>query len=644
VIESEPGDGLGQTLVVPTWRGHKIEVSWGKAICVLAIAVYTLGFTYLQIQLYRGLRMGITDLGYFDQSMYNTLHNRVLQVSFDIPSSYRQIQSSNSPHLFAQHPFVLMILLVLPFYALAPHTYTLFLIQAFAAAIGALPIYLLAREKLGDEWPAVALSLAYLLHPTLQFITVNMYTFGFHPENLFPPLFLFAFYFLYKEKWLPFWVFFLLSVLVVDSYTLVCAALGVYVILTRPKRWLVGVGMIAISLAWLALSLKVIVPYFKVGGGSPWFVNDMKGGQVILEKLGAFPGLVPPLLEYLGRVGAPFLFLPFVGLPVLAIALPILGVNFSAMLIGYGAPASYTGWQSNPIVPILALAAIWGLAWLQKRLSREKIRLISAAVLGVAVICDLWYGPLPFSLDTMPGQYDVNTARSSAVERLRRVIPESAVLSADYYLGSQFTRRPWLYWFPDHWADADYVLVDRSSEWSQVYAQQLAWLENSPYHQLAFDREDLVLYRRLADPLPPQANALEANFGNQAKLMGYTVLPESSPVGNTLRVVLYWSSLGPTPVPYTVFVHLLDPSGRQVSQKDSMPMSNLRPTTDWRPGETLADGVYELPIPAQSPPGEYALEVGLYHLASGKRLNVLDPMGNPQDTKILIRGVPVGAP
>ncbi len=43
--------------------------------------------------------------------------------------------------------------------------------------------------------------------------------------------------------------------------------------------------MIALSLGWLALSLKLIVPHFKVGGGVPWFVNDMGGGQVILENL-----------------------------------------------------------------------------------------------------------------------------------------------------------------------------------------------------------------------------------------------------------------------------------------------------------------------------------------------------------------------
>jgi uncharacterized membrane protein len=642
-------------------------ISWGKAVCLIGIALYTLAFTYLQIQLYRGLHMGITDLGYFDQSMYNTLHGQTLAVSFDVPSAFRQLQSSNSPHLFAQHPFVLMLGLVYPLYALVPHTYTLFAIQAFAAAVGALPIYLLAREKTDYEWPAVALSLAFLLHPTLQFITVNMFTFGFHPENLFPLLFLFAFYFLHEEKWVPFALFFLLSVLVVDSYTLVCAALGVYVILRSRqsrRRWL-GLAMIGVSLAWLAVALKVIVQYFKVGGGAPWFVTDMKGGQVILEKLSSLPALIAPVLaEYLARVLGPFLFLPFAGLGVLAVALPILAVNFSALLIGYDAPASYVGWQSNPVVPVAALAGVWGFAWVQRRFLEPRLKLpdaaataggaspirhpgrvalLSVAVLAAAVIADVWYGPLPFSLDVSADQYSVDPARVAAIDRLQRLIPESAVLSADYYLGSQFTHRPQLFWFPDRWAQADYVLIDRSSEWSAVYSQQLEYLENSPYHEVAFDRSDIVLYRRRPTPSAPPTRLLDANFSNLAKLTGVKLVPETPLPGGTLRVTLFWQASGPTPVPYTVFVHLLDANGRVVSQKDGMPMSNQHPTTEWQAGETIVDMFYDLPLEEQIAPGQYSLEIGLYR-AGGHRLDVLDALGNPKDARVVVPGIRVGAP
>ena len=627
-------------------------LDWGLIICLTGVALYTILFTYWQVLLYRGLHMGITDLGYFDQSMYNTLHGRVLQVSFDVPSPYRELQSSNSPHLFAQHPFVLMLLLVFPIYALVPHTYTLFFIQALAAAIGALPVYLLGRELMDDEregrlaacWPALAVSLAYLLHPTLQFITVNMFTFGFHPENLFPPLFLFAFYFLHRAKWVPFGLFFLLAVLVVESYTLVCAALGVYTFLRWPRRRWLGLTMVFVSLSWLLLSLKVIVPHFKVGGGAPWFVHDMQGGRVILDNLERIPGVIAPaFLEYMAYVLGPFLFLPILGIAVSAIALPILAVNFSALLIGYGAPASYTGWQSNPVVPVMALGAVFGLAWLRRRVPIARHALLSVAIVIAALACDLWYGPLPVSFTVRPGQYAVDAARAQAIDRLRDIIPQEAVLSADYYLGSQFTSRQWLYWFPDRFADADYVLIDRASEWTAVYRQPLEYLAHSPYHQVAFDEADVVLYRRVPDALPPLAHEMPLNFGNQVWLLGYTIEPSVLRQGDTLRLIFYWKSQGPTEVPYTVFTHLLDPTGRQVSQEDSMPMSNLYPTTAWRPDEIIADGVYELSLPPDAPPGEYTVEFGLYNIVGGQRLDVLDQLGNPQDTRALLSGIRVEA-
>ena len=612
-------------------------ISWGLAVVLLGIVLYTVLFTYWQVLLYRGLHMGITDLGYFDQSMYNSLHGQFLQVSFDVPSPYRELQSSNSPHLFAQHPFVLMPLIVLPLYALVPHTYTLFFVQAFAAAIGALAIYLLAKDLLNDEAPAVALSFAYLLHPTLQFITTNMFTFGFHPENLFPPFFLWAFYFLHRRRWVPFWITFVPAVLVVESYTLVTAALGVYALLTPPKRRWVGIVMIALSLGWLAFSLKAIVPHFKVGGGAPWFVDDMGGGRVILESLARIPSaVIPAFAEYAARVLGPFLFLPVLGIGVAAIALPILAVNFSALLIGYGAPAAYTGWQSNPIVPVMAVAAVYGLAWLRRHVRLARHAAVAVAIVAVALACDVWYGPLPFSLDVHAGQYAVDPDRAAAIDAIRGLVPDEAVLSADYYAGSQFTRRPWLYWFPDRYASADYVLVDRASEWTTVYDQPLKYLQGSPYHEVALDQAGLLLYRRRADALPSAAHALSADFGGRIELLGYTIEPAEPHPGETLRVILYWRAKEPMTESYTVFTHLLDPDGRQVSQEDSMPMSNLHPTSEWQAGEIVADGIYELALPADAAPGEYALELGLYDGSDGKRLDVLDAMGNPKDARVVI--------
>ena len=62
---------------------------------------------------------------------------------------------------------------------------------------------------------------------------------------------------------------------------------------------------------------------------------------------------------------------------------------------------------------------------------------------------------------------------------------------------------------------------------------------------------------------------------------------------------------------YTGFVHLLDQEGRIVAQDDHLPLHGQRPTTAWVEGEVIEDG-YELRLPADLPPGDYWLEIGLY--------------------------------
>ncbi len=52
-----------------------------------------------------------------------------------------------------------------------------------------------------------------------------------------------------------------------------------------------------------------------------------------------------------------------------------------------------------------------------------------------------------------------------------------------------------------------------------------------------------------------------------------------------------------------------------------MPRGGTYPTSRWRPGEVVTDP-YEITLPADLPPGEYPIEVGLYIAETGQRLAV----------------------
>jgi hypothetical protein len=123
---------------------------------------------------------------------------------------------------------------------------------------------------------------------------------------------------------------------------------------------------------------------------------------------------------------------------------------------------------------------------------------------------------------------------------------------------------------------------------------------------------DLTLQIRayLFEP-PPIANEVEAQFGEDIRLLGYDLDPADARPGGEVRLTLYWQAIY-TPVDgYTVFNHLVGPDGQTYGQFDSPPVSDAWLTQTWLPGEIILDRRV-IPIRPDAPPGEYQINIGLY--------------------------------
>lgn len=90
--------------------------------------------------------------------------------------------------------------------------------------------------------------------------------------------------------------------------------------------------------------------------------------------------------------------------------------------------------------------------------------------------------------------------------------------------------------------------------------------------------------------------------------------------GDTLGLTLLWQALRPPAGDYLLFVHLRDPTGQTVAQRDTRPQNDTYPTTGWRAGELVLDSG-DLALPATLPPGRYTVVLGLYP-RGGSRLPV----------------------
>jgi hypothetical protein len=136
-------------------------------------------------------------------------------------------------------------------------------------------------------------------------------------------------------------------------------------------------------------------------------------------------------------------------------------------------------------------------------------------------------------------------------------------------------------------------------------------------------------------PVPVSEAPPGTNFDNKLRLRSAAYGAESYRPGETVQLTLEWEAMRAMDEAYKVFVHVLGANGLPVAQQDNEPLNGTYPTTRWQPGERVSDR-YAIDLPADLPPGEYAVEVGLYRISDLTRLPVRDAEQNVVDDKLYL--------
>jgi hypothetical protein len=146
---------------------------------------------------------------------------------------------------------------------------------------------------------------------------------------------------------------------------------------------------------------------------------------------------------------------------------------------------------------------------------------------------------------------------------------------------------------------------------------------------------------RVFDP-PQVEHAVNADFDEKIRLIGYDIPSAEVNPGGTLTLNLTWQSLtSEMDKSYTVFVHLVDEDDQVLAQGDKEPgYRSKQPTTSWVKGEIVIDPI-SVGIPQNLEPGTYDLRIGLYLAPDGPRLPTLDPASNIETDSIDIVRVEV---
>jgi hypothetical protein len=118
--------------------------------------------------------------------------------------------------------------------------------------------------------------------------------------------------------------------------------------------------------------------------------------------------------------------------------------------------------------------------------------------------------------------------------------------------------------------------------------------------------------------LAPTQKGLPADFGHAIRFRGYELPTGDLKAGQAVVLVTWWQVEQPSLSPnLTLFTHVLQ-GEHIIAQQDLL---SVTPNT-LRPGDVFAQVHEFITIPADAAPGDYALAIGLYDSASGRRLTI----------------------
>ncbi|MCP4426194.1 MAG: hypothetical protein GY803_17020, partial [Chloroflexi bacterium] len=158
-------------------------------------------------------------------------------------------------------------------------------------------------------------------------------------------------------------------------------------------------------------------------------------------------------------------------------------------------------------------------------------------------------------------------------------------------------------------------------------ADALIWAEPGPLARGDLEPEPYPLYAYyLITPFQPDWPA-QAEFDGKLTLRQPPSpnAPLSLSDPQTAQVDLIWSADSPPPPSLTVFVHVIGPEGTIV-QHDVPPGNGAWPAEWLRPGLLLHDR-HIIPLPEPFDADRHQIIIGLYDVATGKRLPVIDMNG-----------------
>ncbi len=502
------GFSLAAFIVIPRMRLRVTKPpprTWDRFF-LLMVSIYVIVFGVLYTLRYLSFNSG-TDLGLFDQLVWNTLNGRLFENTL-LADAYFYFSKSFSP-LFAA--FV-------PFYAVFRDPSILIIVQTLAIAFSACPIYWFARERLGRPL-ALVFSASFFLSPAVESVNhVDVHIIAFATPTL-----ALATYFLLHRHYKGLLVSLAIGLLIREEIGFIVIAFGLYIFLFQRARWL-GLGLGLFGSVWAAFLVSYLIPYFQ---GSSTFYYFGSGVSADAQTRYTYLGhslkeifitiftrpdlvlrqvLIQDKIAFVLELLAPLGFLALAAPEIAMLMLPTLGYS---LLSTFPFQFSVQSFYSAPLLPFLFFASIHG----AERLIRSRCTKIAFDKNGARIVpgvARVWalgililvstgisyylFGPGPFSRAFKSTDYALDSHSAIGME-LMSSIPAEATVAAQSELVAHLSARRLIYEFPTIPENLriDYLVADKNRFWYAFHKE--SW-EDALYagdFEIVFEQDGFVI-------------------------------------------------------------------------------------------------------------------------------------------------------
>ena len=460
-------------------------------IVIIGIALFILFFSALSILRHENFHSRRLDLGNMDQTVWNVLHGN----GFTLTDPTGTSQQSR----LAIHADFLLILLA-PLYAIWSNPDMLLLIQVIVAGLGALPVYWIAYDTLRSKKLAVLFSCLYLLYPPMERKMLH----DFHAVSLSTTFLLYAYWYMEKKRYALFTVFAVLAGLGKEDVWIVAALFGIYIAFRR-RHMLFGTIVFVISacifytLFWIAIPAVTpekqhfaLVYLSDYGGG----LNEILRG-ILTKPLSILQTVIAPdRLYYYAQILSPYGFLSLISpWPLIFASASILVNTLSNNQLMRQIDYQY----GSLITPFIVISSIYGFAALRKKISPRYIAIYLSLCMFITVY--LW-GELPVGKSQWFWFFISPIPEKQTLQQIKKQIDSNSSVSATNNIGAHFSQRQYLYNFPIHAQDSDYVVVYLGDPYAwpsgEVQQDQVNKLLHNSHYEVLVQKGNLFVFKRIS--------------------------------------------------------------------------------------------------------------------------------------------------